>query len=177
MFRTSFNADRSSRATTTPPTRRTRGCRNPTEHGRAARPHADPHCTPDLPADADAHDVDHSTIRSTTRIRRRRPDGKRHRRAADAPPDTPLDAIPDTTTIDCRIHTVDGVKAWTIESANTNSFQAGVDHIVNRTTADVTLLQEHRLLGDSTCASAIGRLRRSKWNAWLPPAWLSLIHI
>ena len=170
MFRTSFNQHTQPRRPNPNRQTRTDTTRPPTQPARQNAHPATPLTSP-LPYAAPPTDADSPPNPSgQPRQRRRRADGRRHRPAQ--PPthqyDDP-DAIPDSTPIADRVTHCAGVRVWAVDSANTNALQPGIDQVAQRTSADLVLLQEHRV-HLARCPAARGMLKRLGLNAWLTPA-------
>ena len=106
--------------------------------------------------------------RTNPRRRRRDQYGRRHDRQRRPSSRCQLSASPPhATELACRPPCLgNGRRAWAIDTVNASSFQSAVNAVVLRTSADIVLLQEHRLLqGQDAQARSRG------WKSHLPPAW------
>ena len=103
----------------------------------------------------------------TGRRRRRDPLGRRYDRpAATHAHLAEIGPIPSTAELGQRSPCVgNGRRIWAVDTTNATSFQSAIDAVVMRTTADVVLVQEHKLLHAPSHAIARG------WKSHLPLAW------
>ena len=98
--------------------------------------------------------------------RRRQPDGARIRpRRARLLDDSKRCAVPEQTDL-CNTALRDA-GIWTIDTANTNCWNAAVSPVLANTSADVVLLQEHKIRTDERMAAASRTAQTLGWRSHL----------